>query len=49
MDKAFTAVDAGLAKIEERVDQSSSKMAVTIADNMEEWFVRKLTLQGART
>jgi hypothetical protein len=42
MDKAFTAVDAGLAKIEERVNQSSSRIAQTIYGNIEEHLVRRI-------
>lgn len=42
MDKAYTAVDAGLTKIEERVNQSSSRTAQTIYSNIEEHLVRRI-------
>ena len=48
MDKAYAAVDAGLTKIEVRVNDSSSKIAQTIYSNMEDWFVRKLMGQVER-
>jgi hypothetical protein len=48
MDKAYTAVDAGLGKIEERVNQSSSRIAQTVYGNIEEHLVRRLQGQMDR-
>ncbi len=48
MDAAFAAVDAGLGKIEERMNVSSSRIAKTVQENMEQWFVDKLMREAAR-
>jgi hypothetical protein len=48
MDKAFEVLDGGLAKIEARVNDSSSKIAKTIYGNVEEFFVRTLMGQVDR-
>jgi len=42
MEAAVGAVDAGLTKIEERVDQSSSRIAQTIYGNIEDHLVRRI-------
>ncbi|HRU09779.1 MAG TPA: hypothetical protein P5144_10425 [Thermoanaerobaculia bacterium] len=42
MDAAYTAVDVGLTKIEDRVNQSSSRVAQTIYGNLEEYLVRRI-------
>lgn len=48
MDTAYAAVDAGLGKIEDRMNVSSSRIAKTMADNMEQWFVDKLLVEAKR-
>ncbi len=45
MDAAVAAVDTGLGKIEERVNQSSSRVAQTIYGNIEEYLVRRIMSQ----
>jgi hypothetical protein len=42
MEEAFASVDTGLAKIEERVNVSSSRTAQTIYSNLEEYLVRRI-------
>ena len=49
MDTAYTALDTGLSKMEERVKSSGDKISTTFYNNLEEWFVRKLTDQAARS
>jgi hypothetical protein len=48
MEKAVASVDAGLGKIEARVNESSSKIAKTIYGNLEDWLVNRLTAEMAR-
>jgi hypothetical protein len=42
MEDAYASVDAGLSKIEERVNVSSSRTAQTIYSNLEEYLVRRI-------
>jgi hypothetical protein len=42
MEDAYASVDAGLSKIEERVNVSSSRTAQTIYGNLEEYLVRRI-------
>lgn len=42
MEDAYASIDAGLSKIEERVNVSSSRTAQTIYSNLEEYLVRRI-------
>lgn len=48
MDKAYTALDAGLTKMEQRVEASGDRIKTTFYDNIENWLVRRLMAESLR-
>jgi hypothetical protein len=49
MDKAYTALDEGLTKMEQRVEASGDRIKTTFYDNLEEWLVRRLMHESLRS
>jgi len=48
METMFEGLDSGLTKMEQRVEESGSRIRTTLFNNLEGWFIDKLMEQGGR-